>query len=96
MLTTHDQIPVATRGDSRPHVRARAREPDPPVDVMRHDRYGEPIDDDVDVQADHDPRCRGGWLPDTPDGLAVPCLTCRPHLATRHDHLHRQLNGPRP
>ena len=24
--------------------------------------------------------CHGGWLPDAPDGRAVPCPTCRPHL----------------
>ena len=24
-------------------------------------------------------RCREGWLPDE-DGLAVPCLQCKPHL----------------
>lgn len=62
--------------------------------MTRYDRTGEPIDDDID-QDQHDPRCVAGWLPDTPDGLAVPCLTCRPHLADRRDHLRRQLEGTR-
>ncbi|EOD65618.1 hypothetical protein, partial [Amycolatopsis vancoresmycina] len=42
------------------------------------DRYGEHQDDDVDTtQAAHH-ECNDGWL--DADG-AVPCLTCRPHLA---------------
>jgi hypothetical protein len=61
--------------------------------MMRtRDRYGEPVDDDTDPNQ-HDPRCAAGWLPDTPEGLAVPCLTCRPHLTNRHDDLRRQLQG---
>ncbi|KQS66253.1 hypothetical protein ASG41_13090 [Modestobacter sp. Leaf380] len=63
---------------------------------MPHDRYGDLIEDERVRTADplpHDPRCVAGWLPDTPDGLAVPCLTCRPHLANRSHNLTYQLEG---
>jgi hypothetical protein len=57
--------------------------------MTSYDGTGASTDDDQDQ---HDPRCVAGWLPDTPDGLAVSCLICRPHLARRHDHL---PEGPR-
>ncbi|NEN51033.1 hypothetical protein G3R41_08775 [Modestobacter muralis] len=43
---------------------------------------------------DHDLRCRGGWLPEDPNGQAVPCLVCRPHLIGRRRQLDRLLAGP--
>ena len=30
----------------------------------------------------HDPRCRSGWLGEDLDGRPIPCLRCRPHLAS--------------
>lgn len=30
----------------------------------------------------HDDRCRSGWLGEDDAGRPVPCLTCRPHLAS--------------
>jgi hypothetical protein len=60
--------------------------------TVTRDRYGEPIED-VD-QDDHDRLCVAGWLPDAPDGKAVPCLTCRPHLTDRREQLRRRLEGP--
>ncbi len=77
--------------------------PEPlPVEVIRvacrRDRYGEPVE--VDPSAEdtippaHTPRCRSGWLPDTDDGRAVPCLNCRPHLVHRRDRLARLLGRP--
>lgn len=30
-------------------------------------------------------RCRAGWLPPLPDGTAVPCLVCKPHLRPDDD-----------
>lgn len=64
----------------------------------RRDRYGELVDDDPPAEGTapttHDPRCRRGWLPDTDDGRAVSCLTCRPHLVHRRDRLARLLGRP--
>jgi hypothetical protein len=63
----------------------------------RRDRYGELVDDEPLEEATssaHDPRCRDGWLSDTDDGRAVPCLICRSHLAHRRDHLARLLGRP--
>lgn len=49
----------------------------------RLDRYGDPIDDHPDsgdIQPEHDPLCRDGWLGEDHAGRPIPCLTCRPHL----------------
>ena len=35
------------------------------------------------VAALHDPRCRNGWLGETPQGHPIPCTHCRPHLKAR-------------
>jgi hypothetical protein len=62
---------------------------------MRHDRTGEPVEDD-DPQPDepfHDPRCDGGWL-DRDADVPVPCLVCKPHLAP--DLLQRKVFGVDP
>ncbi|TFV67224.1 UNVERIFIED_ORG: hypothetical protein E4P37_03440 [Bacillus sp. AZ43] len=66
--------------------------------MSRYDRTGEPIEDDdpaptTATQA-HDPTCRGGWLGEDDDGRLVPCLTCRPWIAERRQHLARLLAGP--
>lgn len=48
------------------------------------DRYGDPTDDEPDSPqpSDHDARCRDGWLGEDTAGRPIPCLTCRPHLAS--------------
>lgn len=61
--------------------------------TRRYDRTGEPYDDD-EVPPGHEELCIDGWLPDAPDGSAVPCLTCRPHLAGARNRLLRRLEGP--
>lgn len=45
---------------------------------MTLDRTGEPLDDTP--PPDHDPRCVDGWI-DNDHIPAIPCLTCKPHLA---------------
>lgn len=53
---------------------------------MSHDRTGERIDDEPTVviltAVAHDSRCRSGWLGEDLDGRPIPCLRCRPHLAS--------------
>ena len=51
-------------------------------DGLIRDRDGELVEADQ-RQDVHDPRCRGGWLGERPDGAVIPCLACRPHLADR-------------
>lgn len=63
--------------------------------ATRYDRTGEPIDD-PEPESEHNALCDAGWLGEDPAGRLIPCLTCRPHLAHRHDHLRRQLEGHRP
>lgn len=50
---------------------------------MSPTRYGdpEPEPEPVDEPAEHDPRCRKGWLPPFDADVRVPCLVCKPHLA---------------
>lgn len=54
--------------------------------MTQHDRYGEVVDLDTDAVRPtdplHDPRCRNGWLGADTDDTPIPCLHCRPHLAT--------------
>lgn len=51
--------------------------------AVRHDRYGEPIEDD-DTETDQPHRCRRGWIDRNADH-PVPCLVCKPHLARGAD-----------
>ena len=52
---------------------------------MSPTRFGDPDPEPVEgEQAQHDPRCRKGWLPPFDADVAVPCLVCKPHLAPGH------------
>lgn len=55
---------------------------------MRHDRYGEPIEDD-DPPPVRPHRCRRGWIDRNADH-PVPCLVCKPHLARRDDRVREE------
>lgn len=46
---------------------------------MRHDRYGEVIDNDPPSYCS--PGCRNGWIGGVKGDEMRPCLRCRPHLA---------------
>lgn len=61
--------------------------------ARRYDRTGDLIEDDLDHAVEHDALCVAGWLPDDPMGRAVPCLTCRPHLAGRRIRFERQIRS---
>ncbi|GGU61725.1 hypothetical protein [Lentzea flava] len=57
---------------------------------MPRDRYGEPIEPtETGTDVLHDPRCANGWID---YDRAVPCLTCKPHLA----HIVRRRHGRSP
>ena len=48
--------------------------------LLRRDRNGDLVPDD-DAQADHDARCRDGWLNDAMrEDVAIPCPRCRPRF----------------
>ena len=49
----------------------------------RLDRYGEPIELEVEDLPTHDPRCADGFLGEDEVGRLIPCLVCRPHLIGR-------------
>lgn len=53
--------------------------------TRRYDRTGEPYDDEEQAPADHDQRCRNGWLGEDNAGRLIPCELCRPHLTTLPD-----------
>lgn len=54
---------------------------------MRHDRYGDLIDDDT--QDDRPHRCSNGWIDRNADH-PVPCLVCKPHLDRSTDDESRE------
>jgi hypothetical protein len=55
---------------------------------MTLDRTGEPIElAPAAPRPPHDPRCRRGWLGEDLDGRMIPCLQCKPHLATALSNL---------
>lgn len=57
------------------------------VTPVRHDRYGEPIEeDDEDTEGARPHRCRRGWIDRNADH-PVPCLVCKPHLARAANEL---------
>lgn len=54
---------------------------------MSPDRYGERTETGC-----RDSRCRKGWIGHDDEGRPIPCLACKPHLATTttsHDFAER-------
>jgi hypothetical protein len=54
---------------------------------MSPDRYGDPA-----PRSCRNPNCRKGWVGTDDEGRPIPCLDCKPHLATTatsHDFAER-------
>lgn len=71
--------------------------------MIRHDRTGEPIEEDDEVVEQTEltapettgpvpHECDGGFVDRDADPPLKPCLICKPHLAP--DEIHRKAFGP--